>query len=293
MSASLRVVLTCAGLLALSACDKSAMAPAASNANNTPSRDSELSYDECQGYGQDTLSARIVWDSKNTYEIAVLRNAGAPAHVRGYTRREVLIRGDAIHDRRTGKTWIKDPEKFDAWQDEYEAIMDKNLSNAAFVQATSAWRARGSEIPEIVVPMNWVEYRHPGVTSYRYGLVPGAPDSGERWVDDPLPDVIQAEAEALFSGPASAVFLGAADGWRTRPGNYGGVDCEMYTKTDGDKIHEFCRFEIGRHDLYLYNSDRSPIGERTETLVDIQLGVCISDEELAAPTTVRFENWDE
>lgn len=287
------VLFSCVGLLLLGACSDAVETPQAIDVNDTPGRDSELAYDECQGYGEDTVSARIVWDTKNTYEQEALREAGAPSHVRGYTRREIVIRGDAIHDRRTGKTWMKDPDKFDAWQEEYNDIMDQNLSDSAHLQAMLAWKARGGEIPEVVVRMDSVEFRHPGVTSFRYGLVPGAPNNGERWVDDALPVVTEEQAEVIFSGPAGTVFLGAAEGWSTRPGSYGGVDCELYTKSNGDKTHEFCRFEIGRHDLYLYDSDRSADGERTETVTDIQLGLCISDDMLSAPTTVRFEEWDD
>lgn len=294
MSFSPRLGFLCAWILVLSACDSAEESSRSTKASdNAPSRENPQTFDECQGYDEDTVSARIVWDMKNTYELDGLRAAGAPAHVRGFERREVLIRGDAIHDRRTGKTWMKDPVKYDAWRDEFDAIKDQNLSNAAFLQAALAHEARGREIPYSVVRMDWVEFRHPGVLSYRYGLVPGAPHSGERWLDDPLPEVTEEQAETIFSGPAGAAFLGAGEGWTTRPGSYGGMDCELYSKTNGDKVHEFCRIEIGRHDIYLYDSDRSAEGERSETVTEIQMGLCVSDDMLLAPSSVRFDEWDD
>lgn len=269
----------------LSGSDRPAMSNAAS----------ELPYDECAGLSADRFSLRVVYDVKNTYEIDSLRAKGAPSHVRGITRRELLIRGDIEHSRLTGKTFMLDPDKYDAWQDEWDRANERDMSNAAFLAFAQAWEARGREIPDIVVPIDWVERREPGGLSFRYGLDPGAPNLGERWQEDPRPDLsgdnIETAREVL-TGPVAAVFAGAADGFVASPAVVAGVECEMLRKTNGDKTHEICHANIGGRTIYLHTRDLSSEGENSEIAIEVEQGVCISDDMLSAPSRVRFENYD-
>lgn len=256
---------------------------------------SELPHDDCGDLSADTFSLRVVYDVKNSYEIDSLRKKGAPSHVRGITRRELLIRGDIEHSRLTGKTYMQDPEKFDAWQDEWDQAMDRNMSDQEFLSFGLAWKARGSEIPDIVVPIDWVERREPGGLSFRYGLVPGAPNMGERWQDDPRPDVSGDNADLardLLTGPLTIIAERAGEGFVASSAVVAGVECEMLRKTDGDKTHEICHANIEGRTVYLHTRDVSSEGEASEIALEVQQGVCITDDMLSAPSRVRFESDD-
>lgn len=256
---------------------------------------SELPYDECVGLSEDTFSLRVVYDVKNTYKVEELREKGAPAHVRGITRRELLMRGDIEHSRLTGKTYMRDPAKFDAWQEEWDRASDQNMSSEAFLAFGLAWEARGRDIPLVVVPIDWVERREPGGLSFRYGLVPGAPNQGERWRDDPRPDLsgdnLELARDALESTLGSIAERAAA-GYVASPAVVAGIECEMLRKTNGGKTHELCHANMGGRTVHLHSRDVSASGETSEIAVEVQQGLCISDDMLSAPSRVKFENYD-
>lgn len=255
----------------------------------------ELPYDECAGLSADTFSLRVVYDVKNSYELDALQKKGAPSHVRGISRRELLIRGDIEHSRLTGKTYMRDPEKYDAWQDEYDRAMERDMSDEEFLSFGLAWKARGREIPNVVVPIDWVERREPGGLSFRYGLDPGAPNLGERWQDDARPDISGDNidlARDLLTGPLNTIAARAGEGFVASPAAVAGVDCEMLRKADGDKTHEFCHANLEGRTVYLHTRDVSSEGETSEIAVEVQQGVCITDDMLSAPSRVRFESYD-
>lgn len=272
-------------MVTLSGCGE----PVTPDATDTSASEKARQLDGCGAETDDPFSLRIVYDVYNSYEQEALRAKGAPGHVKDITRRELLMRGNIVHRRATGKTWMRDPDKDNAWQQEYDDAMDRLTSNAAILQWSAAWKVRGQQIPEIVVDIDWVERREPGGYSFRYGGVPGAPNQGERWYDEPLPRPTADQAEAALvpalSGAADAVMAGR----EVSQAQIAGVECEMLRKRNGENVHELCIAEFDGRTVPLHTRDLSPDGEVSEIAVEIQRGVCISDDQLAAPSRVDFD----
>lgn len=267
------------------ALDGTSAGPAAS-ASPVSAKSADCPSDAAAGF-----SLRVVYNVTNTHEEDSLKAAGAPAHARGITRSELLIRDDITLIRRSGTSWVKDPDKYWAWQDEGEFLTDTELSSQEVFERGMAWKEAGNEIPMVTVPIEWVDLRAPAPRySYRYGLDAMAPDFGERWREKRHrfdSDDINA---ALFDGQFPALMEGIGEDIDVSRATFAGHECEMLRKRNGKVVNETCYVTLGGHTVVLHGMDSSPKGVHSQTAVSVEQGLCITDQMLAAPGRVRFED---
>ncbi len=244
----------------------------------------------CATTDGDDFSLRVVYDVTNTYAADALRKQGAPAGTRGIERTELLMRGDMTLIRRTGRTWRKDPEQYNAWHAKGDFLNDPEISPKEIFERGTAWKEAGAQIPMVSVPIEWVDMRAPAPRySYRYGLDPMAPLLGERWRDTrPRLDPEQLTA-ALLEGQFPALDSRIGQGITVSDSTFAGQGCQMLRKRSGQRVHETCYATIAGKTVVLHGMDSSPDGVSSQTAVSVETGVCLTDEVFTAPGRVRFQ----
>lgn len=248
----------------------------------------------CEDQSDSSFSVRVVYEVTNTFEVDAHRKKGAPASARGIERKELLVRDDQTLIRRTGTTWLKNPELYRAWRDEGEFLSDPELSSQEALDRGIAWKAAGKQIPMVSVPIEWVDMRAPAPTySYRYGLDPMAPDFGERWQEKRhrfSPEQLNA---ALLNEQFPALDSRIGDGITVSTATFAGHACEMLRKRNGKRVHETCYATLGGQTIVLHGMDSGPEGVHSQTAVLVEPGACLSDDAFKAPGRVRFVDVNE
>ncbi|MFK7888013.1 MAG: hypothetical protein AB8G16_14230 [Gammaproteobacteria bacterium] len=251
---------------------------------------SEPNRQACSAHAGDTFTLRVVYDVTNTHERDALKRAGAPAQAKGHTRSELLIREQSRLIRRTGKTYVKDPQKWWAWKDDGEFMRSTDLTAQERMDQGRAWEKAGDDIPMKTVPIEWAEFRTPAPRySYRYGIDPMAPHVGQKWRERQFrfdPEQINA---ALFAQQFVALQPGLTAGLDVSSASFAGHECEMLRRRSGDRVHETCYAQFGEHTVVLHGMDSSSRGVYSQTAVKIEHDLCVSDQMLAAPDRVDLE----
>ncbi len=244
----------------------------------------------CPADGDAQFTLRVIYNVIDSYERDALKNKGAPAQAKGITRSELLIRDQATLVRRTGKTYIQDPQKWSEWADEGEKVADEE-STEAFVARGRAWQDAEQDIPMKTVPIEWVDLRAPaGQYSYRYGLDPMVPLQGEKWREDERNFDLGDLNAALFDQQFVALDPSVMEGVEVSESSFGGVKCEMLRKRIGARVHETCYANLGGHTVVLHGMDKTPDGLFSQTAISVEQGLCVPDHMLAAPGRVKFED---
>lgn len=246
---------------------------------------------DCASNADFTL--RVVYNVSNTFEQEALRAQGAPAQVKGITKRELIMRDKARLIRRTGKTYMDDPDeiiRLDKWQDEIADIQ----SSAAFLAESAKLNVARSKVPKVVLRIDWTEFRAPpGQYSYRYGLDPMVPLAGEKWREDDSDPWDSDEAKEALSEPGMiTVDANFMDGVTVSKTTYAGHECEMLRRDTGTSVHETCYAIFDNRSVMLHGMDQSAKGSMTQTAESIELGLCVTDDMLAAPGRVKLEEDD-
>lgn len=254
------------------------------------SRDDRTSQTACGAHPDDAFTLRVIYDVTNTHERDALKRAGAPAQAKGHTRSELLIRDEARLIRRTGKTYVKDPDKYWQWQDEGEFMSEPGLSSQERFDRGMAWKKAGEDIPMKTVPIEWTDFRAPAPNfSYRYGIDPMAPLVGQKWQEARFVLDAAQISEALFAQQFVALNPKLTEGLDVSQSSFAGYDCEMLRRRSGDRVHETCYARFGEHTVVLHGMDSSPRGVYSQTAVKIEQGLCVSDQMLAPPGRVKLE----
>lgn len=241
----------------------------------------------CGAHDSDAFTLRVIYDVTNTHERDALKRAGAPAQAKGHTRSELVIRDDARLVRRTGKTYVKDPEKWWQWQDEGEFMHSADLSSQERLDRGLAWKKAGEDIPMKTVSIEAAELRVPAPRySYRYGIDPMAPHVGQKWQERQFRlDPAQIN-QALFAQQFVALNPALTEGLEVTDSSFAGHDCQMLRRRSGDRVHETCYARFGDQTVVLHGMDSSSRGVYSQTAVKIELGLCVTDQMLAAPGRV-------
>jgi hypothetical protein len=252
--------------------------------------ESRSSQSACGAHGDDAFTLRVVYDVTNTHERDSLKRAGAPAQAKGHTRSELLIRDEARLIKRTGKTYVKDPDKYWQWKDDGEFLSEPGLSSQERFDRGMAWKKAGEDIPMKTVPIEWADFRAPAPRfSYRYGIDPMAPLVGQKWQESRFVIDTARINEALFAQQFVALNPQLTQGLDVSQSSFAGHDCEMLRRRSGDRVHETCYARFGEHTVVLHGMDSSPRGVYSQTAVKIEQGLCVSDQMLAPPGRVKLE----
>ncbi|MFK8017148.1 MAG: hypothetical protein AB8G17_17120 [Gammaproteobacteria bacterium] len=250
----------------------------------------ETTAKQSSGCGDADFTLRVVYNVVNTYEREELRDKGAPAQAKGVTQSELIIRDDATLVRRTGKTYIKDPQKFLDWERSREEV-NNSKSNEEFMNKAAIWKYEGTQIPMKTVPIEWVEHKaRPGQYSYRYGLNPMVPLAGEKWREDDRGWDADRINEALFDQQFATLDPRLTNGLDVSTSTFAGVECEMLRRRIGNRVHETCYATLDGRTVVLHGMDKTAAGMLSQTAVSLEQGLCVPDSMMAAPGRVDFED---
>ena len=236
------------------------------------------------------FTLRVVYNVINTYEREALRKKGAPSQAKGITQSELIIRDSATLIKRTGKTYTKDPQKYDEWMEGQEEVFSSK-TDEEFITRGAIWNHEGTQIPMKTIPIEWVELKaEPGQYSYRYGDNPMVPLKGDKWREDDRPwdeeDITAASFDNLFSALDPRI----TNGIETSQSTFAGVQCEMLRRRIGNRVHETCYANIDGHSVALHGMDKTSAGMYSQTAISLEQGLCVPDSMLAAPGRVDLED---
>lgn len=240
------------------------------------------------------FTLRIVYTLTNTFVREELRSLGAPAQAKGITRKELIIRDKARLVRRTGKTYMDDPEAIRHSDEEWENEIAGIKSNGEFMTRSAQWKFARSKISKVVLPIDWTDFRAPpGEYSYRYGLDPMTPLLGEKWREDDDDPWDFEEAREVLSEPGMLPLSPSImEGVTVASASYAGHSCEMLRRQTDARLHETCYAIFDGHSVLLHGLDQSEKGSMSETAESVELGLCVTDGMLSPPGRVRMETID-